>query len=1234
MLLEAEENTQAQEERAHQADIRQICNICGRKFNPASLERHQRVCQKVFGSTRPQFDPKKGSTLTSKNSPVATAAPVKTAKADDRKLGRAVPTAAQPWAGRRTPPVPTPPEPAPTPTPLAPSTVPALSLWSQAQRPVPVPVREPSVAASGAFSPEAASTAGSRLLLPTSAVESIASPGAVSPSTSLSASPTASLSASPPPGQTVAAHAAVEEVLVLETCTDRDSIQEQEQRVLQMLQAQMEELQEMKRRCHQAAGAASHLPSPTDAAGAEDTISAFLENIQEEPEVKTEPPRLRLPVRAGGQLFTAAGRDCKGRALCAAYVAPATVSTGTSSASSSRPSKIASGDGEASPSASQAGLKICEDCGRRFNPSSFEKHRLVCRSVFGKSSRSPFESQSQRLRALPVSTTPPRPRPVSPPRGSPDRPDPSDSRSATMLAARRAARQQQSPQPQQTQPMQPVHQQQRTAGSASPLPSRGQGAGDVPTSGAEEAAPLCAPGGGLSAPNAAGRHRLTSPSRALEQCPHCKRSFRPGALDKHVKICQSVFPTNDPRAGAPRQPNPLGRPPDRRPRPRASVQEAFTEAPCALDCRACSSTPPCPAPAASTASAVGVLACMQPAPAQQQGGRTSPSASRSPKVQLRRSASESHIATPLPSQPPSGPQAPSWRFEGSSAPTPPHAEVVTLERDGLVPKEVILPAPAAPSLAAVAVVSQVHTTLGPAEEPSLGASAPATNTVVRARTDGHGGMLGAGGISAGDRRGLLERARLGMKMGLANAGLHVEATPLNSSASASGIGSLSTSGGAETKVPTLSSSASCPRVPGGHVASVAAAVAAVEVVCSRSLPSPQASTLGSSASCSAARFGATLASSPSQGLNSSTSCSVARFCTSGSSNNAASPASLTASCSESSLRASSARKRRNFGSPLEEARVARHGAARSPEGLRPSEAAAALRPREASPAREEPPQDMLSRSQPSLPSSRTCDATSVQARTQRPPQGGGPVRQTSASPERSGRWRNSGGGLPSAERRGRSSEDFRSCYARCLEHLEGTQQAPVRARGQTIGAAASLSSSLSDARLAARREGGGSLKPTTFPSSEEHVEPLRRSGFPTTSMPPTRSAAAPASKGAAQSCGSAVGVPEGQALTTGAAQNPHGGLPSSHGAAEVHRQASSAASGAGGPWGVTLLTDQGPGPGVPIVSPGSSPNPLTPSSYFGMPRLIVPRIDMRKVNAPHDRQRATVQATSQQASWL
>ena len=54
-----------------------------------------------------------------------------------------------------------------------------------------------------------------------------------------------------------------------------------------------------------------------------------------------------------------------------------------------------------------------QDCGRRFNPASLEKHRAaallkrvfkssgaeVCRSVFGKT-RSTFESQNQRLRGV------------------------------------------------------------------------------------------------------------------------------------------------------------------------------------------------------------------------------------------------------------------------------------------------------------------------------------------------------------------------------------------------------------------------------------------------------------------------------------------------------------------------------------------------------------------------------------------------------------------------------------------------------------------------------------------------------------------------------------------------------------------------------------------------------------------------------------------------------------------
>lgn len=38
---------------------------------------------------------------------------------------------------------------------------------------------------------------------------------------------------------------------------------------------------------------------------------------------------------------------------------------------------------------------------------------------------------------------------------------------------------------------------------------------------------------------------LTSPSTQLKPCAHCGRSFRPGAIEKHEKVCQSVFPQKE-----------------------------------------------------------------------------------------------------------------------------------------------------------------------------------------------------------------------------------------------------------------------------------------------------------------------------------------------------------------------------------------------------------------------------------------------------------------------------------------------------------------------------------------------------------------------------------------------------------------------------------------------------------------------------------------------------------------
>ena len=179
------------------------------------------------------------------------------------------------------------------------------------------------------------------------------------------------------------------------------------------------------------------------------------------------------------------------------------------------------------PQASSSNLKVCEDCGRRFNPASFEKHRAVCRSVFGKSNRTPFESSSQRLRALPQPAQPNsrRQRGVSSPPGegnsprAPRRNSKTGTMNAVVAPDDLSLAPPASPPPPPAPPPPPVP----------PATNLGQSSN---ASGAN--------GGGTRSGQSVPR-KLTSPMRPLETCPHCERSFRAAALEKHVKVCQKAF---------------------------------------------------------------------------------------------------------------------------------------------------------------------------------------------------------------------------------------------------------------------------------------------------------------------------------------------------------------------------------------------------------------------------------------------------------------------------------------------------------------------------------------------------------------------------------------------------------------------------------------------------------------------------------------------------------------------
>ncbi|CAJ1427070.1 unnamed protein product [Effrenium voratum] len=149
-------------------------------------------------------------------------------------------------------------------------------------------------------------------------------------------------------------------------------------------------------------------------------------------------------------------------------------------------------------------LIACEDCGRRFNPASLEKHRAVCRSVFGKT-RSTFESHHQRLRGVPEKT-------------------PSEVKRRAWEAT---------PQPVATTPTT------ASSGSSGPRPEKREAA-----IASCEAAIAQLRAGAIES-NGRAKGAVAREPKDLQPCPHCGRSFRPNVVEKHVKVCQSVFPSHD-----------------------------------------------------------------------------------------------------------------------------------------------------------------------------------------------------------------------------------------------------------------------------------------------------------------------------------------------------------------------------------------------------------------------------------------------------------------------------------------------------------------------------------------------------------------------------------------------------------------------------------------------------------------------------------------------------------------
>lgn len=790
------------------ADLRRICPSCGRRFNPASFERHQRVCQQVFRTTRPPFDPMKGSAVVSKVAPAARTMPAVRSNSSGPQIGTQPGTSSSSALGAATattgstgstacesgidgdsyvaaPAAPGPLVAAAPSRALVPEAVAAAFVGTVVPPPMPLPrmtsgsdrlrpsppgaVGQPAATAPGVLSapagggevavaapmpavvsaPATATAIPARLasyvvVLPNGSGIRSASPSAVpaaplpvgvgpalwaleadaapvaapvatatprataaapalaapvaapaAPAKAVAAPPVlvpvmgeggaAAQPAQPPLAAVTAATAAAEEAASADAGSSSGqakSLEEQELRVMHILQQQMEELREMRRRCSQVTSQGSGICA---ADGADQD-----QHQQQEP-TEADDVGLELPPTAESDVAAAA---------------------------------------EAVPP-EEGALRTCDDCGRRFNPASFEKHRQVCRSVFGKSSRTPFESQTQRLRSLPV---PSREREVYSGSGTPPKPSsfeglsrspssgveaphlvsrdlsssPAGTRCTASASAFLAAVGAPPPLPgtadgPATAALAPAtgprlssvvgggasrklstRSARSSAGSATvPLGGSGGSSGAVEggsaASGAapgsasppatskatsltgpahEDSSPAGAGGASGGSPGAvapgSGATRLTSPVRPLQPCPFCGRSFRQAAFEKHTRVCQSVFPSRDSRDRSDQQRQVYD---SRRHRLKGTPFEAYVASVSPSRDRTSSSTPPRPGRSSGAP---------PPSEAPLHHGRGS---SRSPKAQLRRSISEV-VYTPSRSRSPPAPIASRLHTaaEGTTAP--------------------------------------------------------------------------------------------------------------------------------------------------------------------------------------------------------------------------------------------------------------------------------------------------------------------------------------------------------------------------------------------------------------------------------------------------------------------------------------------------------------------------------------------------------------------------------------
>eukprot|EP00434_Breviolum_minutum_P008914 symbB.v1.2.007860.t1/scaffold448.1/size203282/12 len=397
-------------------DGRMECEFCGRKFNPASYERHQPICQKVFGGSRPQFLKSYGA-----------------GKGGDRvRVDRGAPGGQSPRSLAK-----------------------ASSTQKSGQRP------------ESGQSPRGQGAAASK----------------VNPAT---------LQRTDGPFEPPQRES--DQLLA-----NRQDSCDLEQRVMQVMHEHMEELRSLRRQVreepesHSKVGSSSPRTkvNSTDKEGELGTVTGASGAPRPQERARRSPKRANPEERLLPQPKKGAGED-----------------------------RIPAKSPNSLVSAAEMQLIPCEDCGRRFNPASLEKHRAVCRSVFGKT-RSTFESQNQRLRGETASeneASTPAPR----------------RRHQAVLEVQTCGN-----------VLSQIHAKICIPKAKVETQPVAHAFAFAPTPSAPRAVEV-----GERSSKGAVSPRRASRELDLQPCPHCKRSFRPAVVDKHVKVCKSVFHAHDPKRNA------------------------------------------------------------------------------------------------------------------------------------------------------------------------------------------------------------------------------------------------------------------------------------------------------------------------------------------------------------------------------------------------------------------------------------------------------------------------------------------------------------------------------------------------------------------------------------------------------------------------------------------------------------------------------------------------------------